>query len=496
MTNMRDKLKRPKNADVKLSPKTRSSSVKASKDASPKKKKVAATGRVASKRIKKTTAKRKSKRQTNKLRSKKDSIKLEQLSPGPSIKLENVFEDFYIEQGLNGLKERPRPYKCAVCDKAFLGKNDLKKHSLIHSGQKPFGCDHCGKNFRQAGNLKNHITSYHSNMLENPVVYKCDPCGKTFLIKERLRLHMRIHTGVKPYSCKYCPMKFARLGQVKQHTRVHTGERNYHCNHCGASFTCGNKLKLHTKSHYDIREYTCDLCGKRFLRPDGMQKHLRCFHNNEKPFKCTICNKMLKGHLQEHMRTHEAARPHGCPDCGSRFAQRSQLVVHQRTHSGARPYRCRVCWRAFSYSTALKLHVRRHTGEKPFQCPLCPATFFQLPHMKKHVNGIHGEMRSYFHAPCGSLFRMKTELDDHVARCDKTEKPITLSVEEELSQQISDAYKPVEPPMALTKMRLLVAVLLKKISSTKRLEELGMYSRAFYFGFNMCVFFASVCRFF
>ncbi|XP_077283260.1 uncharacterized protein LOC143909225 isoform X2 [Arctopsyche grandis] len=382
------------------------------------------------------------------------------------------------QRAVGAVSAKPRPHVCEAptCGKAFLSKNDLRKHSLIHLGVKPFGCEQCGRWFRQAGNLRNHVTSHHSSVVENAAVFVCDHCGKPFLIKERLRLHLRTHTGLKPYACPQCPGKFARLGQLKQHARVHSGERAHSCSHCAATFTCAGKLRLHARRHQDRRDYTCYLCGKRFLRPDSIKKHLRCYHDGEKPFQCGICNKRLKGHLQEHLRTHEAARPHGCPDCGGRFAQRSQLVVHQRTHSGARPYRCPVCWRAFSHSTALKLHVRRHTGEKPFQCPMCSATFSQLPHKKKHVYCIHGERRSYNHPACGALFKMKHDLDKHIATCTFVGASDTenLSTEEQLSRRVADAYKSVDPPMALTKMRLLLAVLLKKISSSKRLDELGL----------------------
>lgn len=72
---------------------------------------------------------------------------------------------------------------------------------------------------------------------------------------------------------------------------------------------------------------------------------------------------------------------------------------------------------------------------------------------------------------------MKQDLDKHVATCTKQDSSLgeNLSAEERLSRQVADAYKSVEPPMALTKMRLLLAVLLKKIANTKTLDELGLY---------------------
>ena len=132
------------------------------------------------------------------------------------------------------------------------------------------------------------------------------------------------------------------LLQLTQHLATHNGVKKHKCDQCTAAFSCAANLKMHLKSHMDIRDYTCHICGRGFYRPDALKKHLLCYHANLKAFHCSICNKMFKGHLPQHMRTHLKVRPHGCAVCGSVFSQRSQLIVHQRIHSGERPYRCQV----------------------------------------------------------------------------------------------------------------------------------------------------------
>lgn len=367
-------------------------------------------------------------------------------------------------------KEKLRKYQCEICQKRFLGSNDLRKHLRIHTGERPFACRDCNKSFRQAGSLKNHIACTHAPFLQTGAVFICDYCKKVFPIKERLRLHLRVHTGDKPYSCKQCPKTFARGGQLSQHMRSHTGSRPFVCPECGAAFTCSANLKLHQKRHREIRDYICDICGKSFFRKDALSKHLNCFHNNVKAFHCKICNKELKGHLPQHMKTHKNDKPHGCAHCGARFAQRSQLTVHQRIHSGEKPYRCQVCWKAFAHSTALKLHTRRHTGEKPFKCILCEnIAFSQLPHLKKHMLCIHKTDKPYMCAHCKAFFKTKHELDVHQAVCK------ALKVEAKREPELAPAS--IEPPMAVEKMRFLLAILLKKISAPEKLDELGFNKR-------------------
>lgn len=103
-----------------------------------------------------------------------------------------------------------RKYICNFCDKEFLGGNDLRKHIRIHTNERPFECRECGQRFRQGGCLKNHIASQHGTS----ETFTCHYCNKSFPIKERLRLHMRLHSGEKPYHCKICFKRFARGGQV------------------------------------------------------------------------------------------------------------------------------------------------------------------------------------------------------------------------------------------------------------------------------------------
>uniref|UniRef100_A0A7G3ACI4 Putative c2h2-type zn-finger protein n=1 Tax=Lutzomyia longipalpis TaxID=7200 RepID=A0A7G3ACI4_LUTLO len=365
-------------------------------------------------------------------------------------------------------KRNTKKYICDVCEKSFQGLNDLRKHARIHNDERPYPCPQCDKKFRQAGCLKNHVASQHGS----DVQYICDYCNKAFPIKERLRLHLRIHTGEKPYKCTICPKQFARGGQLSQHMLSHNGVKKHRCNFCPSAFSCSANLKLHTKAHNDERDYTCHKCGKSFLRPDALNKHLTCFHGNVKAFHCPICKKMFKGHLPQHMRIHKNLKPHGCADCGTAFTQRSQLVVHQRIHSGERPYRCQVCWQAFAHSSVLKLHIRKHTGEKPFKCPLCngETAFSQLPHLKKHMQAIHKQDKPYMCESCSQFFRTKIEHMQHVAECAKQE-------EQQNGNWESDTEDNLETPMALSRMRLLVAVLIKKISSEERLKVLGFEKR-------------------
>ncbi|XP_013792969.1 zinc finger protein 658B-like [Limulus polyphemus] len=109
--------------------------------------------------------------------------------------------------------------KLYSCGKTF---DNLTQQTKTYSGEKPYHCVVCGKQFGDKGTLKNH-ERIHTG--EKP--YSCTDCGKQFLLKSSLKIHERIHTGEKPYSCTDCGKQFLRKSSLKIHERIHTGEKPY-----------------------------------------------------------------------------------------------------------------------------------------------------------------------------------------------------------------------------------------------------------------------------
>lgn len=62
-------------------------------------------------------------------------------------------------------------------------------------------------------------------------------------------MHMRSHTGVKPYKCKHCDYAAADSSSLNKHQRIHSNERPFKCQICPYASRNSSQLTVHLRSH-------------------------------------------------------------------------------------------------------------------------------------------------------------------------------------------------------------------------------------------------------
>lgn len=168
-------------------------------------------------------------------------------------------------------------HKCQFCARQFAYKSLLDRHSLTHTGRRPFPCNMCSKRFCKKQDLQSHMKTHVD---EFPFV--CSNCFQGFHEKIEKMEHEN-QCKVRRYECYLCkkystPFKT----DLQQHIRIHSGQKSFECDNCDKKFASVSNLKRHILTHEpkkpSVAVFKCEFCPKKYTRKGSVLRHVKSSH--------------------------------------------------------------------------------------------------------------------------------------------------------------------------------------------------------------------------
>lgn len=255
----------------------------------------------------------------------------------PICSVESETYEAMLEHLETHVDSEPVLLTCNMCYLIFPNVKDLHEHMKSHLNkilQKEYSCSSCEMSFVSSEELKTHEDTHavikSPTKKQSEVNYLCNVCGKILKTKDRFRSHKNTHEGLRPHICVKCGRGFADRKNMHQHYNVvHLKKPKLECPVCKKKFYTRTKMKSHITMHYGLKPFSCDVCQKTFRLKMNMIKHKKT-HSNDRPHKCDKCSAAFidKNMLKRHSYIHGGIRPYPCPVCGHRFSVKFHLKKH------------------------------------------------------------------------------------------------------------------------------------------------------------------------